>query len=104
MRRCEARLILQPPTAGVHFAVCKVAISLRRDVARPDRFPLQPRLIVAGAWPHDLFDENKSDGSSPGRAFVTAERDGYFLLPPANRKVHSNRRGSFPERAKPVTF
>ena len=73
----------------VHLAVCKVAISLRRDVARPNRFPMKSRLIVAGAWPNDLFDENKADGSPPRRAFVTAERDGYFLFPPANRKLHS---------------
>ena len=75
--------------ARVHPAGCKVAISLRRDVARPNLLPVKPRLIVAGAWPNDLFDENKADGSPPRRAFVTAERDGYFLIPPANRIVHS---------------
>jgi len=46
-------------------------------------------LIVGGAWPNDIFDENKADGSPPGRAFVTAERDGYFLIPPENRMMHS---------------
>jgi hypothetical protein len=51
---------------------------------------MKSRLIVAGSWQNDLFDTNKSDGSPPGRAFVTTERDGYFLFPPANRKVHSS--------------
>ena len=49
-------------------AVCKVAISLRRDVARPNRFPMKSRLIVAGSWPNDLFDTKESDGSPSGRA------------------------------------
>ncbi len=73
---------------AVKLAVRKVAISLRRDVARPNRFPMKSRLITAGSWQIDLFDTNKSDGSPPGRAFVTAERDGYLLFPPANRTVH----------------
>ena len=39
-------------------------------------------MIVARSWPNDPFDTNKSDGSPHGRAFVTAERDGYFRLRP----------------------
>jgi hypothetical protein len=38
-------------------------------------------MIVAGSWPDDLFDTNTSDGSPTGRAIVTTERDGNFLLP-----------------------
>ena len=75
----------------MYLAVCKVAISLRRDVAQPNRSSMKTRLIVAGASSNGPFDENKSDGLPPGRAFVTTERDGYFLFPPANRKVHSRK-------------
>ncbi len=49
-------------------------------------------LIVAGSWPNDLIDTNKSDGPPPGRAFVTAERDGYFLfrrqVPPSGKRSY----------------
>ncbi len=70
-------------------AVCKVAISLRRDVARPNVFPVKPRLIAGRAWPNDLFDENRADGLPPGRAFVATERDGYFVFSAANRMLHA---------------
>ncbi len=54
----------------------KVAISLRRDAARPNRFPMKSWLIVAGSWPYVLFDINESDGSQPvgltSRRSVTA--------------------------------
>ncbi len=70
----------------MQFADCHLAPS---RCGPTELFSTKSRMIVAGSWPNDLFDTNKSDGSPHGRAFVTAERDGYFRLQLANRKVHS---------------
>ena len=66
---------------GGHLAVCKVAISLRRDAARPRRFAVRSRLIVTRHCPSDLCDTIEMNARVPRSGFFTTERDGYFLCP-----------------------
>ncbi len=76
-----------PETSAPCVLQCSHLAPSRCSPTEP--FSTKSRMIVAGSWPNDPFDTNNSDGSPHGRAFITAERDGYFRLRLANRKLHS---------------
>ena len=68
----------------MHLAICKVAITLRRDVARPNRFPLRSRSVVSEMIAKCSLRHGENSRCVLRSGIVTTERDGYFLFPPAN--------------------
>ena len=68
-----------PTTSRVQIAICKVAITLRSDVARH----WMKSAVSTGAeeltWRYRLCDLHDSTWESMRSGFVSAERDGYFF-------------------------
>ena len=58
----------------------KVAISLRREAARPSRFAVISRPIVNRRWPSKRFDIRQTGPRVPRSGFITTERDGSICV------------------------
>ena len=73
----------------------KVAVTLRRDEARPDRWPIDGRRIEeAPPYRSGPYDPKRSNCEDAMSGYISTERDGYFK----NGKVRS---GGWPHRALP---